>query len=462
VSGTIKLRLVGLALAILVVCVLIGWAAKSTWGQIDRMTQNLTVEQMESFHISDEFRANLLKLDSMLLALAVNPEKNQWDQFLTESQKLDQWLGKQRPTTGSLHEKDTLAQLNAAYDDYVEAARTFRQTNTSLPVPPALEDRLHTINDSSKRVLALCDQMMNIHHQSQEAVLASSHSTIRFLSLLIFAAFVVLLLLGGGLAVVAYHEMITPLQIKLVESRAVIERQEKLSALGGLAAGLAHEIRNPLTAIKARLFTCQKQLRPGTPELEDTTVIGQEINRLEQIVKDFLLFARPSEPALATVPASQPLQEVKLLLGAQLEKDNILLTVEDAPAGFIQIDSGQMKQVLINLVQNAADSIGRDGAITLRSRLDHQQLNEHSVPVVVLEIADTGKGIPAEVQKRLFDPFFTTKEGGTGLGLSIAARIVQKHGGALQYQTQVNHGTTFGIVLPCVKKHESGRQDPAH
>ena len=90
----------------------------------------------------------------------------------------------------------------------------------------------------------------------------------------------------------------------------------------------------------------------------------------------------------------------------------------------------------------------------MRARLDRKRLTEHETEVVILEVADTGKGIPPDVQKRLFDPFFTTKDTGTGLGLSIAARIVEKHGGALQYQTQVNRGTTFGIVLRRVEHDE--------
>jgi signal transduction histidine kinase len=99
-------------------------------------------------------------------------------------------------------------------------------------------------------------------------------------------------------------------------------------------------------------------------------------------------------------------------------------------------------------VQNAAESMGRGGTITLRARHDRKRLANGEAEVVVLEVADTGKGIPPEVEARLFDPFFTTKDNGTGLGLSIAARIVEKQGGSLQYQTQVNRGTTFGIVLP--------------
>ena len=117
----------------------------------------------------------------------------------------------------------------------------------------------------------------------------------------------------------------------------------------------------------------------------------------------------------------------------------------------IQIDPQQMKQVLINLMQNAAESIGGNGTITLRARLDEKQLSDRLMEAVILEVSDTGKGIPAEVGKRLFDPFFTTKDFGTGLGLPIAARIVEKHQGALQYQTQIDRGTTFGIILPQAK-----------
>jgi signal transduction histidine kinase len=110
---------------------------------------------------------------------------------------------------------------------------------------------------------------------------------------------------------------------------------------------------------------------------------------------------------------------------------------------------------LINLVQNAAESIEGEGAITLRARTSVARLGGRSRPVVTLEVADTGKGIPPAVQKRLFDPFFTTKESGTGLGLPIAARIVENHGGALQYRTVPGRGTTFGIVLPRVEKGEN-------
>ena len=240
----------------------------------------------------------------------------------------------------------------------------------------------------------------------------------------------------------------------LTESRALIERQEKLASLGVFAAGIAHEVRNPLTAIKVRLFTLKSSHKPGTSEHEDLEVIRHEIDRLEHLVRDFLQFARPTEPELQTMPVESLLRDVLDLLQSDLAGKSVELKLELVAKESVCVDPNKMKQVLINFVQNGAESMEAGGTVTLRSRMDKQVFNGRHVPTVVIDVADTGKGIPPEVQKRLFDPFFTTKEAGTGLGLSIAARIVEKHGGVIQYQTQPNRGTTFSIVLPIAPKNE--------
>jgi signal transduction histidine kinase len=169
---------------------------------------------------------------------------------------------------------------------------------------------------------------------------------------------------------------------------------------------------------------------------------------LDRILKDFLEFARPSEPTLIGQRAYDFLQDVRALLLPQLEQQNIQLVLEESENPVIKIDPQQMTQVMLNLVRNGAESIGRNGIVTLRVREETVVLGGKSSHVAVLEVSDTGKGIPPEVEKRLFDPFHTTKDGGTGLGLSIAGRIVERHGGALRYKTRVGHGTTFGVVLP--------------
>ncbi|MCX6903832.1 MAG: ATP-binding protein, partial [Verrucomicrobia bacterium] len=144
---------------------------------------------------------------------------------------------------------------------------------------------------------------------------------------------------------------------------------------------------------------------------------------------------------LTVVPAAVPLQEARDLLAGGLEKNNIKLVLEAVVDAPVRIDAHQIQQVLINLIQNAAESIEHSGVVTLRARTGHERLHGQLTPAVIFEVQDTGKGIPPEVQARLFDPFFSTKDTGTGLGLSIAARIIEKHGGTLGFQTQVNHGT---------------------
>jgi signal transduction histidine kinase len=260
--------------------------------------------------------------------------------------------------------------------------------------------------------------------------------------------------------VVVYRRVVSPLRRRLVESDTIIERQQKMAHFGELAAGVAHEIRNPLTAIRARLFTLQKTLTIDTPPYEDALVIRDEIDRLNRIVTDFLQLARPAEPRLVPLTAEPLLSEMRRLFVPQCEKQGIELKIESANGERFLGDPQQMKQVLINLIQNAADSIEVEGTITLRARHDTSRLAGHAAEVVVIEVQDTGSGIPPIVQKRLFDPFFSTKEGGTGLGLSIASQIVNNHGGKLEFQTQPNEGTTFAIVLPAQQdRHESAPEN---
>ena len=254
----------------------------------------------------------------------------------------------------------------------------------------------------------------------------------------VLGSLALLFVFGLGMAGVVYRDMIAPLRVKLVESQSLVERHEKLASLGLLAAGVAHEIRNPLTAIKAALFIQQKKFQPGSQEYADASLVEREILRLERIVNDFLQFARPSDPELTVIPADLILMETQYFLEAQLARNNIRIVLEPSAPARIRVDPAQIKQVLVNLVQNAADSIGHDGTVKLRARQTRKRITNVEINVVILEVADSGKGITAETEKRLFDPFFTTKENGTGLGLSIASAIVEKHGGALQARPLVS------------------------
>jgi signal transduction histidine kinase len=447
--STIKLRLTGFALAIVLVALMIAWAAHASWRRVAKLSDRLTGAQIASFQTADYFQASLQELNYTLLRYEIDHDKADRERFLQGWNKLNLWIDVQRPTLTTMKEGQILDRINAAYDDYFGAATNLLQKIDANPSSArSTIGGFEKVETESKRLLGFAYQLVDAHRESLTRFLADSQTALGFLLVLIFSSLFVLLILGAWLAGVVYREMINPLRLKLIESSAIIERQEKLASLGVLAAGVAHEIRNPLTAIKARLFTQQKALRAASPELEDAVVIGNEIDRLEHIVKGVLEFARPSEPRLIQFPAVAVLHEVRDLLVPQVKEAGIELKLESQDNATVQADPEQLKQVLINLVQNAAESIGSNGQIILRQRTTTARLRGQSIPVVILEVEDTGKGMGPEVQKRLFDPFFSTKESGTGLGLSIAARILEKHGGALEFQTQVNRGTTFGIVLP--------------
>ena len=401
--------------------------------------------------IADRFKDKLRYASDQMRRYCSGRDPAVWQEFLKASDELKGWMESQPPHLAPGLEQQILKQMEAAQAVYLQKARDLHTRMETAGEASASMAEYNGFFEQSRRLNDLGLDLARVHYQLRNEVLAQANGTLAQLRVSMLALVGLLFVAGLALAAMVYRDIIAPLRVKVVESQALAERNEKLASLGLLAAGVAHEIRNPLTAIKTALFIQQKKLGFGSPERRDVELVEREIVRLERIVNDFLQFARPAEPALATIPAEQPLREVQELLGAQLARDGIQLVREPSGPLRVGVDREQIKQVLINLVQNAVDSMNGRGTITLRARHDRKRLTNGVTDVVVLEVADTGKGIPPEVEARLFDPFFTTKDSGMGLGLSIAARIVEKQGGALQYQTQVNHGTTFGVVLPEVK-----------
>jgi len=245
-------------------------------------------------------------------------------------------------------------------------------------------------------------------------------------------------------------------QTALAISRALIYRDmslkdkqimqaEKMAAIGELAAGIAHEIRNPLGIITGSAETVRKHKDQKIRE-EMTNYILEESQRINGLISTFLDFGRPKEPKLVSCDLREVLEKTLLLLSPQAKTLGVEIKRE-IPQKLLQvsIDPDQMRQAFTNLGVNALEAMPHGGVLKV-------MVLENARGRVVVRFSDSGKGIPKEVQPKIFEPFFTTKEGGTGLGLSIAHRIITQHGGDISVEGEEEKGSNFTITLPLEKE----------
>lgn len=225
---------------------------------------------------------------------------------------------------------------------------------------------------------------------------------------------------------------------------------DKLATVGELAAGAAHEIRNPLTSIRSTVQFLQKDLPTEKKPLVDGII--QEVDRIDQIIKGLLSLSKSTELHVGAVDLKDVLDQTLLLLEPELRKQNIEVQKSfDQQVLPIRGDASQLKQVFLNILMNSVESLHNGGVISVRLEgIIGQKGFAGQSDLVEVEVRDTGHGIPDKDLPRVFDPFFTTKEAGTGLGLSISYGIISKHGGEIQIESRVEQpsGTTVTVKLP--------------
>jgi two-component system, NtrC family, sensor kinase len=220
-------------------------------------------------------------------------------------------------------------------------------------------------------------------------------------------------------------------------------RSEKLASLGKLAAGVAHEINNPLTGVLTNSSLLLEDMPTDDPRREDLEVIVRETIRCREIVKRLLDFARQTKPQKKLTNINTLIDNIILLVRNQTSFRNIDIRNNLMPhLPEIMADPDQIQQVFINIILNASEAMTNGGTLTIDSAMGQ------SGDLVILKFADTGPGIPDAIKEKLFDPFFTTKEQGTGLGLSISYGIIERHGGTIAIESATGKGATFIIQLP--------------
>lgn len=232
----------------------------------------------------------------------------------------------------------------------------------------------------------------------------------------------------------------------LTETRRLEEnakRNEKLSAMGELASGVAHEIRNPINAIGMIAQRLNKEFIPQDNEKEYseiTLLLRNEVNRINKIITQFLNYAKPLDINPQQVEINSYLNEVYKLFETQAKQRSVYFNLKGNDKFNVHIDADLIRQALLNIITNAFDAVKENGVVSIGYYKQKEDL--------VIEISDNGIGISPEHQKKIFDLYYTTKKDGNGLGLSITQKIISQHKGSITLQSKVNNGTTFKIILP--------------
>ena len=237
---------------------------------------------------------------------------------------------------------------------------------------------------------------------------------------------------------------------RVVDVEEQLRQNEKLSALGLLAAEVAHEIRNPLTVMKMLYHSMDLKFPPGDPRAKDASIMGEKMDHLNKIVEQILDFARSTEPKLSQVNVNELLDDLGLLTRHKLKNQGIELVrrpATDLPV--VMADATQLEQAFLNLMLNAVEAMPEGGKLTITTRLLASPGPESGPARVSIEFKDTGEGMTKEQCQRAFTSLLnTTKTRGTGLGLAIVSRVVETHRGKVKIKSRVGHGTTMSVTLP--------------
>ncbi|PLX79661.1 MAG: PAS domain-containing sensor histidine kinase [Desulfuromonas sp.] len=243
------------------------------------------------------------------------------------------------------------------------------------------------------------------------------------------------------------------------ELEEAVRNADRLSMLGTLAAGLAHEIKNPLGGIKGAAQLLKMELTEQNPLCEYTEVMVKESERINGIIEELLNLSRPRQAEWGEVSLTRILNDIVLFQREAFRSKGVQFDLQlDPSIPAIQGDENLLTRLFINLVKNAAEAAPISGEVVIRSRIGAEvhlnQPGSRPVPFVVVEVKDNGEGIPDDVKEQIFTPFFTSKESGTGLGLVTCQKIVNEHRGFIKLRSRIGKGTTLTVSLPFIRCNE--------
>jgi two-component system sensor histidine kinase HydH len=387
--------------------------------------QSASVRDLDESIRNRGIAGDLLKaLDDLVL---VYLHREGWDRVEDLHGQIRGLLSQAREAADSLEEARIVDRLEAGFGRYL---RTWQAQAASPGGPPG---------DAGRKPLVILE--MEVRQAARELERYNSAAIERSqVAIHRTAAWMAWGLLGVGV-VAAAAGLLLGFGVARGLGRAVL-RAEELAEVGQIAAGMAHELRNPLTAIKMLVQVNREDAGSHDLPAEDLHVIEQEIRRMEDRLNVFIDFARPPRPERRRIDLATVVGQTLALVGGRARKQRVALRfTPPASPVVVEVDGEQIRQLLVNLALNALDVMPRGGVleIELRSPADGQ---------VELAVLDTGPGIAPRHLPRLYEPFFTSKETGLGLGLAISQRIAQGHGGSLRARNRPQGGASFVLRLP--------------
>ncbi len=470
--------------------------------RIDRRLEEAHKETLPGVRAED-VEIILLERDNLVTSYLLDRGNPVWRQRLRQlRQQFQDWIAKVRSSASVPQEEQALMRrLERTWADLDARQQEALELRDQGDVEKAKSLLLTEVNGRlSKEAYDLCRQFITVNDRYISAIVARADRRIRVTTWMVGASVLLTLGLSGMLLWLFFYRVLFPLRgmmadaqlfrvgrreggkpadedelramgshlrslmSDMTDTRSRLERSrlrlvaaEKLASVGRLAATVAHEIRNPLTAIKMWLFSIQEAAEGNADLRRKLGIISEEITRLESIIRNFLEFSRPMELQCRPQEMSLVIGQTLGLLEPRLKEGKIRVT--SGPSGglpAVMADADKLKQVLLNLLGNAADAMAQGGEIRLATTVEKDVDGRR---MVVVRICDTGPGIPPDVQSRIFEPFFTTKDTGTGLGLCIAAHIMARHGGSLVLESSTAAGTTFAVWVPIVPESAHG-EDP--
>jgi signal transduction histidine kinase len=466
-------------------------ALVSAW-RSRNIAEGIATGDMPEARAVAELEISLLEQRGFVASYVLSGDQRWMEELGRREPAFTEWLDRVRKLPRTPEERAIVARLDRVFTEYDEARNEVIALHDRGNSDRAREFLLSKVNPLYHRAYRLCENLVASTGKRTKAAVAEGRRELGQVSVLVLASVVLTLLLGAGLLWFFFRGILRPLRrmaedaevllglphdsatsasprdelraigahlrtlmFDVEQTRGRLMNAEKLASVGKLAACVAHEIRNPLTSLKMRLFAITREM--GTDPLYevDLSVMSEEIERLESVIRNFLEFARPPALKPQWVDVRNILDKtMELVRHRFVEKDIRVEREGEEPLPDVLADPQQMKQVFINLLVNAVEATGEGGVVRITTRTE---LGEEGAAIAIVQIRDSGGGIPEDARERVFEPFFSRKDDGTGLGLSIAARIMARHGGRLELQSTGREGTAFAVHIPV-----SGQASPGY